>query len=327
LGAIVVGRHMPCGRSTKGVIAMLLGRVVLATALLLTPLSACQTQEPTPPSKQTTTSQITTATSVAPTSTVVPVDFSDLEARFDARLGVYALDTGSGQVVEHRADERFAFCSTFKALASAALLARTEPADLDRRVTYTSADLLANSPVTEQHVAEGMTLRELMDAAIRHSDNTAANLIFAELGGPAGFEQDLRGIGDQVTESDRIEPELSEATPGDIRDTTTPRAFAANLRTYVLGDALPADDRALLTDWLRNNTTGDELIRACTPAGWVVGDKSGTGGYGTRNDIAVVWPPGRAPIVLAIMSSRDEKDATRDNQLITEASEKAFAAL
>lgn len=304
---------------------MLLRRVALATALLLTPFGACQSAEPAPPPEQTTTSQ--TSTSATPTTTVVPVDFSDLEARFDARLGVYALDTGSGRVIEHRADERFAFCSTFKALASAALLARTEPADLDRRVTYTSADLLANSPVTEQHVADGMTLRDLMDAAIRYSDNTAANLIFAELGGPAGFEQDLRGIGDQVTESDRIEPDLSEAAPGDIRDTTTPRAFAADLRTYVLGDALPADDRALLTDWLRNNKTGDDLIRAGTPAGWVVGDKTGTGGYGTRNDIAVVWPPDRAPIVLAIMSSRDEKNATRDNQLITEASKKAFATL
>lgn len=301
----------------------MLRRVALATALVLAPLGACQAEKPTtPPPKQTTTQPPPSST-----TQVVPADFSNLETEFDARLGVYAIDTGTGRVVEHRADERFAFCSTFKALAAAALLARTEPADLDRRLTYTSADLIANSPVTEQHVADGMTLRDLMDAAIRYSDNTAANLIFTELDGPAGFEKDLRNIGDQVTESDRIEPGLSEAAPGDTRDTTTPRTFAANLRTYVLGNALPTDDRTLLTNWLRNNKTGDELIRAGVPAGWMVGDKTGTGGYGTRNDIAVLWPPNRAPIVLAVMSSRTEKDATRDNRLIAEATKTTLAAL
>lgn len=90
---------------------------------------------------------------------------------------------------------------------------------------------------------------------------------------------------------------------------------------------LPPDDRALLTDWLRNNKTGDELIRAGVPAGWVVGDKTGTGGYGTRNDIAVVWPSGRAPIVLAVMSSRGEKNATRDDRLIAEATKTVVATL
>ena len=298
---------------------MIFRRGVLAIAAMLT-LGACQASE-TPAAPTSTSAQPTTTTSV------VPADFSGLEAQFDARLGVYAIDTGSGRVIEHRADERFAYCSTFKALASAALLARTEPADLDRRLTYTSADLIANSPVTEKHVADGMTLRELMDAAIRYSDNTAANLIFTELDGPKGFEKDLRGIGDEVTSADRIEPDLSEGTPGDTRDTTTPRQTAANLREYVLGDVLPQDDRTLLTDWLKNNKTGDTVIRAGVPAGWVVGDKTGTGGYGTRNDIAVLWPPDGAPIVLAVLSSRDEKDATRDDRLIAEAAKTVVATL
>jgi beta-lactamase class A len=256
---------------------------------------------------------------------VVPADFSGLEARFDARLGVFAIDTGSGRVVEHRADERFPFCSTFKAFA--ALLARTSPAELDRRVTYTSADLVPNSPVSEQHVADGMTIRDLMDAAIRYSDNTAANLLFAELGGPDGLEQDLRAIGDRVTQMDRVEDALSEGAPGDGRDTSTPRAFATDLREYVLGDTLPTEDRTLLTDWLRNNTTGGATIRAGVPTDWVVGDKTGTGGYGTRNDIAVLWPPNTAPIVLAIMSTRGKKDATRDDHLIAEAARMAVTAL
>jgi len=292
---------------------MIFKRAAIAAVLLL---GACQAAETaTPP------------VSGSSTVPVVPADFSGLETQFDARLGVYAIDTGTGRAVEHRADERFAFCSTFKALASAALLDQLEPADLDRRVTYTSADLKPNSPISEKHVADGLTLREAMDAAIRYSDNTAANLILKELGGPEGFEQDLRALGDEVTQAERYEVELSEAVPGDIRDTTSPRASATNLRKYVLSDELTADDRTLLTDWLKNNLTGNETIRAGVPAGWVVGDKTGTGDYGTRNDIAVLWPPNGDPIVLAIMSSKDEKDAPRDNRLIAEATKIAVAAL
>jgi beta-lactamase class A len=291
-------------------------RMTVVVVAVLT-LGACQASPEAPRTR--TTHPSSTADSV------VPADFSGLEAQFDARLGVYAVDTGSGRVVEHRADERFPYCSTFKALQAAALLARTEPAELDRRITYTSADLVDNSPITSQH--DGMTLRELMDAAIRYSDNTASNMLFKELGGPDGLEKDLRALGDRVTEMDRIETALSEGAPGDIRDTTSPRAFAANLRKYVLGDALPADDRALLTDWLRNNKTGDTTIRAGVPAGWVVGDKTGTGGYGTRNDIAVLWPPNHAPIVIAVMSTRGKKDATRDDRLVAEAAQTATVAL
>ncbi|TDV50935.1 beta-lactamase class A [Actinophytocola oryzae] len=285
----------------------------VAVALVLVLVGACQAPPGRPPSP--------------PRPTRASVDFGDLEATFGARLGVYAVDTGSGRVVEHRADERFAFCSTFKALASGALLARIPAADLERRVVYTSAELVANSPVSEKHVGDGMTLRELMDAAIRFSDNTAANLIFGELGGPGGLERELRALGDEVTEMDRVETELSDAVPGDGRDTSTPRALVGDLRAYVLGDALDADDRGLLTEFLRNNETGDALIRAGVPAGWVVGDKTGTGGYGTRNDIAVLWPPNRSPIVVAILSTRGVKDAVTDDRLIVAATRKVVEAL
>jgi beta-lactamase class A len=294
-------------------------RTTLAVTAALVLLGGCQAGETTAPPKQT-----TTTTSPAPS---VAREFGRLEAEFDARLGVYALDTGSGQAVEHRADERFAFASTFKALAAGALLARHSPAELDRTITYAGTPLEPNSPITAQHVRDGMTLHDLMAAAVRYSDNTAANLMFAELGGPAGLEKDLRALGDRVTEADRVETELSEAKPGDRRDTTTPRAFAGDLRAYVLGDALPAADRTLLTGWLRTNTTGDELIRAGVPRGWVVGDKTGSGGYGARNDIAVVWPPHRAPIVLAIMSTRDTVDAEHDDALIARAATAAVTAL
>jgi beta-lactamase class A len=253
--------------------------------------------------------------------------FAQLEQDFDARLGVFAVDTGSERTLAFRAEERFAYASTFKALAAAAVLDRTSPAELDQVVTYTAADLAAYSPITEGRTGTGMTLRELCDAAVRYSDNTAGNLLLRHLGGPAGLDADLAALGDDVTRVERVEPDLNEAVPGDDRDTSTPRALGGDLRAYALGDALDADDRALLTGWLRANTTGGALIRAGVPAGWEVGDKTGNGAYGTRNDIAVLWPPDRAPIVLAVMSSRDEQDAEHDDALIAAAARAAVAAL
>jgi beta-lactamase class A len=253
--------------------------------------------------------------------------FARLEAQFDARLGVYAVDTGSGQEVAFRADERFAHASTVKALAAAAVLDRTTSAELDRLVDVRRTDLVTTSPVVEQHVGAVMSLRELGDAAVRYSDNTAGNLLLRHLGGPAGLDADLAAIGDDVTRAERFEPDLNEAVPGDDRDTSTPRALAADLRAYALGDALADDDRAVLTGWLRGNTTGGALIRAGVPAGWEVGDKTGAASYGTRNDIAVVWPPDRAPIVLAILSSRGERTAGYDDALVAGATRVVVEAL
>ncbi|MET7371091.1 class A beta-lactamase [Micromonospora arida] len=252
-------------------------------------------------------------------------EFRQLEERFDARLGVYAIDTGTGRTVQYQADERFAYASTFKALAAAEVLDETTDAELDRLVRYSADDLVTYSPITEQHVAEGMTLRAIADAALRYSDNTAANLMLRHLGGPQRFEKELRKIGDKVTDPARYEPELNEGRPGDRRDTSTPRAMATSLRAYTVGDALEPSDRDILNGWLRGNTTGGALIRAGVPDGWVVGDKTGSGGYGTRNDIAVIWPPNRAPIVLAVLSSRAEKDADYDDALIAEATKVVMA--
>lgn len=247
-------------------------------------------------------------------------EFEKLERAYDARLGVHAVDTGTGREVAYRDGERFAYNSTFKALQAAVVLRKYTLDGLDRRITYSADDLIANSPVTEKHVGTGMTLGELCDAAVRYSDNTAANLLFDQLGGPKGLDAALEGIGDHVTRMERYEPELSRWVPGEQRDTTTPRALAADLRAFVLTDALGKGERAQLTKWLRTNTTGDELIRAGVPKSWVVGDKTGTGSfYGARNDIAVVWPPGAAPIVISILSHRGKKDAPVDDELVAEA--------
>ncbi|MGR8009517.1 class A beta-lactamase [Streptomyces hypolithicus] len=305
-------------------------RVALATlaGIAALPLSGCAATSdtasparsgPTPPASKPSTS--------APADTRTEREFGRLERKFDARLGVYALDTGSGRTITHRPDERFAYASTCKALLAGAVLDKNSLRQMDRLVRYGRDDLIANSPIAERHVATGLTLRELCDAAVRYSDNAAANLLFRELGGPRGLQDALRALGDNVTRCDRYEVALSDAVPGDPRDTSTPRALATDLRAYVLGTTLPADKRAVLTDWLKRNTTGDKAIRAGAPDGWTVGDKTGTGGYGTRNDIAIVWPPGAAPIALAVLSRRDTKDAERDDALIARAAEVTFDAI
>lgn len=299
-------------------------RRALLLAAALAPVAGCATGTPVrergqagPP-----------APSRTPTpSPVDPRSLTDLEREYGARLGVYALATGTGATVVHRADERFALCSTFKTLAAAAVLDRHPVAGLDRRVTYTRADLVAYSPVTEKHVGTGMSLRDLCDAAVRYSDNTAANLLLRELGGPRALTAHLRGLGDRVSRLDHNEPELNSNPPGDPRDTTSPRAVAADYRALVLGDALPAAKRELLTDWLVRNTTGDLRVRAGVPRDWKVGDKTGTGDWGRANDVAVLWPPRGAPLVIAVLTERPDHGADPSDALVAEATRRVLAAL
>lgn len=134
-------------------------------------------------------------------------------------------------------------------------------------------------------------------------------------------------MGDDVTSPERIEPALNEVNPGETHDTSTPRALAESLQAFTLGDALPKEKRELLIDWMKRNTTGDALIRAGVPKGWEVADKTGAGSYGTRNDIAIIWPSKGDPIVLAVLSSRDEKDAEYNDKLIAEATKEVIQAL
>ncbi|MEV4543341.1 class A beta-lactamase [Micromonospora echinaurantiaca] len=254
---------------------------------------------------------------------------TELERRYDARLGVYALATGTGTTIAHRADERFAFCSTFKGLAAAAVLHGNPLSHLDTVVRYTEHDLMKSSAITRRHVATGMTIRQLCDAAVRYSDGTAGNLLLRDLGGPARLTAYLRGLGDPVTRMDRIEPDIVTAVPGDPRDTTSPRAIGADYQRIVLGDALPPDERAFLRGLLERNATGAgaRRVRAGVPKGWTVADKTGTGDYGTLNDIALVWPPGSAPLVISIMSSKATRDAAYDQALVAEAAAYVVATL
>lgn len=305
-------------RIRSGGLAAVTGAVVLAILGGCAPTAAGPTPE-------------AVAAPVATTPPAAPTDptpvFAQLEQEFDARLGVYALDPVSRAEVSYRADERFAYASTFKALAAGILLKTVPEEELDEVVFYGAGQLLPNSPVTAENVDEGMTLRAMAEAAVRFSDNTAANIVLDRLGGPEGFTQALRDLGDLTSNSDRIETELNTAIPGDTRDTTTPRAFALDLATLLTTDALGAAQQAQLIDWMTGNATGSELIAAGLDAGWAVADKSGAAAYGTRNDIALVWPPSGSPIVLVVMSNRPSEDADYDNALIARATEATLAGL
>src|SRR5205809_427971 len=228
-----------------------------------------------------------------------------IEARIGGRIGVAALDTGNSKHVEHRADERFPMCSTFKFLAAAAVLKRVDEKKekLERFVPYGAKEILEYAPVTKEHLKDGgMTLGALCAAAIEQSDNTAGNLLLNAIGGPAGLTNFVRTLGDRVTHLDRIEPELNSAIPGDERDTTTPAAISSDTHRLLLGDALSEASRRQLDEWLQRNETGGPMIRAGVPKTWSVGDKTGRGSNGATNDIAIMRPPGRAPILLAIYS-------------------------
>ena len=259
---------------------------------------------------------------------VVDAALAALEAEFVARVGVQAIDTGDGRVVEHRADERFGFASTLKLPAAAVLLDRTTDAELAEVVRWSAADVEASgySPVTSEHVADGLPLGEVAEAAVRQSDNTAMNVVLERLGGPAGLDAALAELGDDVTSVDRTEPGLNDVVAGDPRDTTTPAAFATLLRAVAVDDALDPDDRATLLEWASGNATGDALVRAGAPEGWVVADKSGGAGP-IRDDVALVTPPGRAPIVLVVLTTRDDPAAAYDDALVARTAEVVLAAL
>ncbi|GAA3150881.1 PEN family class A beta-lactamase, Bpc-type [Planomonospora alba] len=278
---------------------------------------------PSPASPGTSAPASAPAPAPAPGQAAARRELRALEASFGGRIGAYALDTGTGAAVSHRADERFPLLSTFKAVAAAAVLhrARTaEPGLMEERVRWTAADLQAHSPVTGEHVQDGLTVAELCEAAITQSDNTAANLLLARIGGPAGLTRYLRALGDTVSRLDRREPGLNDWRPGERRDTTTPAAIAGTLRALAVGDALHPRDRERLNGWLRANRTGDARIRAGLPKDWTVGDKTGTGGtYGTANDVAVVRPAGdAAPIVMAVYTNRRSAGAARDDRVVAE---------
>lgn len=245
---------------------------------------------------------------------------AEIEGHLGGRLGLTILDMETGRRWDHRAGERFPMMSTFKAFACAGVLMRADAGeeDLERRIAVEAGDLVTYSPVTEKRAGGSMTLAELCHATMTTSDNTAGNLVLGSLGGPVGFTAFMRSLGDEETRLDRWETALNEARPGDPRDTTTPAAAAAALQKLVLGDSLSGTARSQFQAWLAGNEIADALLRASLPQGWRIGDRTGAGENGSRGIIAVIWPPGRKPVLAAIYLTGTDTDMNARNKAIAE---------
>lgn len=278
------------------------------------------------------TAALVVATSVLPmTDTMAQSDpillaAQAAESQLKARVGLSVHDTGNGRSWHYRAEERFPMASTAKTLVCATLLQQGSAA-LAKPVQITQRDILSYAPVTEGMVGQSVPASQLCAITMRTSDNTAVNAVFDVIGGPSVVTAFLRSINDQSTRLDRIEPDLNEGTPGDVRDTTTPQAMEQTLRALVLGQALSTEARDQLTEWMISNEVGGPLLRAGIPSDWKIGDRTGAGGHGTRGVAAVMWPPQRAPIVAAIYLTETEASIEARNAAIASIGQAIAAAV
>jgi beta-lactamase class A len=235
------------------------------------------------------------------------------------RLGVSVLDTGTGRRLWLDPLSRYPFCSTFKVPLAAAILAKADRGELDlqRPIRFSEGDLLEYAPEVRKNLSRGkMTIAELCAAAVEWSDNAAANLLLPQLAGPAGLTRFMRSAGDTISRLDRVEPELNEYKPGELRDTTTPMAMTTQLTALLTGNVLQPASRQQLIDWMIGCRTGDARLRAGLPKSWRVGDKTGTSGKGQANDIAIAWPPNRKPILIACYLDAPGIDPEKGNETI-----------
>lgn len=246
---------------------------------------------------------------------IANAELAVLEIKAGGRLGAFILDTASGKMTGHRSDELFGMCSTFKMGLAAVVLWRADKGllDLETQLSYGAADMVPNSPVTRENLAKGlMSVVALAESTQKTSDNTAANLLMKRLGGPAALTDIFRGWGDAVTRFDRYEPEMNNVPPGEVRDTTSPQAFAQTMAKLLASDdILKPAPRERLTRWMIDTKTGSRRIRAGLPASWKSGDKTGTAwseGYNNKtNDVAIFWPPARPPVIVAAYYEADGK--------------------
>ncbi len=263
----------------------------------------------------------------------VQEQLAQLEATTGGRLGIAAIDTGNNQRIEYRANESFPMGCTSKVIGVAAILKQSmqDGQLLQQRIKYKKDDLTNWTPVTGKHLIDGMTVTELSAAAISYSDNTAMNLLLKKIGGPAEVNAFAHSIHDQHFKLDHWWPDEALANSASNQDATTPAAMEESLRQIIFGDVLAKPQRDMLISWLKQNTTGDARIRAGVPQGWVVGDKTGSGfHYGTTNDIAVIWPPKGAPIIVTIYYTSDKRDAPKREDILAAATRiliNSFAAV
>jgi beta-lactamase class A len=238
-----------------------------------------------------------------------------IENTFHVKIGVYAINTNNNEIIAHHADERFPVQSTSKLIIAAALLKQSDsdPGLLQEKLQYTEQDLMFWHPITGKYLKTGMTLEALAEAAVSYSDNTAMNLLMKKLGGPSAMTEFAHSIGNKTFNLEHYEGSLN-SNPQNSDDTSTPKDMAMSVQKLTLGEILNTSQKAKLITWMRDNTVGYRRMRAGTPNGWVVADKTGSGDYGIANDIGILWSPLCKPIVLSIYTIQsDLKAQSRDD--------------
>jgi beta-lactamase class A len=197
--------------------------------------------------------------------------------------------------------------STFKFPLAAAMLSLADLGEvsLEEKLPIPPGKLPDHSPAVEQYRGEGnLSIARLCSAIVELSDNGAANMLLRRIGGPEALTRFIRSCGDPVSRLDRFETELNSNLPGDPRDTTSPAAMAGLARTLVLGERLSEPSRNHLSVWLKKAVPGADRLKAGLPSPpWLVGHKTGTGGNGAVNDVAVAWRSGKPPVVIACYQS------------------------
>lgn len=249
------------------------------------------------------------------------IGIAELEKQNGGRIGVSVFSLSGKPLLSVRGNERFAMCSTFKALLGAAVLARVDDKreSLGRLIAYQDSDLLEYAPITKENLKSGgMTIAALNEASIQYSDNTAANLLLDAIGGPSALTAFLRSVGDTTTRLDRNEPSLNTNLENDDRDTSTPIAMASTLQKLMQGKTLSLTSKEQMKAWLFGNTTGDARLKAGFDKNWLIGDKTGTGANGATNDIAIVYPRGHAPFVIAVFYTGSSAGSDARNKVIAE---------
>ena len=247
----------------------------------------------------------------SPTPASVEDRLAALEDRYNAKVGFYGVNLQSGRTLGYRENDMFATCSTFKAYVAGAILTNDQRGELrltDEVYIDPAFFVPVASPSTEPHVGEYLPLSALCAAAVRQSDNTATNLMLELLGGPGSITEFARSVNDDRTWMVRWETELNSAIPGDPRDTTGPRAMSTGFLTMLTGDVLDGAHRTQLWEWMGTIVTGDKRIRAGLPAGWSIADKTGSGDYGSTNDLGVAFGPGGERLQLGVMTRTRSDD-------------------
>lgn len=258
--------------------------------------------------------------SACSTADATTQDLKKVEDKYDANVGVYALNTATDEEITFNEDKRFAYASTFKAVSSAMLLEKTPHNELNKKVRVSKEDIVPYSPVLEKFINKDITIKKLIEATMLYSDNTANNMIIEELGGYKEVNKRLNSLDDKTTKPSRMEPELNNYDPKSNKDTSTPKAFGKTLNKLINDGRLSKENKAFLIDLMINNQSGDTLIKKGAPKNFKVADKSGQAiTYASRNDVAFVYPKGESkPIVLVIFTNKEGKTDKPNDKVVSE---------